>query len=237
MTGAAGSHRILAALVLLVAGLTAPAWSQGLDPGILRAMAGSWLIAPQDGRPGCRVTLQTNSTIGGYGIALGPDCARLMPRLADVAAWNPVDGLKLVDAARRNVLEFREAEDASYAAPEPSPGYALVRAPDHVTRLPMASDAFGTWVMKRPDGEVVCRIQLLDRPPPGGQESYAVRVVREGCQGAVTRLKLASWRMEMLKLVLYGLDGNSLSFVQTPAGFAKAPEEGGRPLIMERAPR
>ncbi|MCA0316723.1 MAG: protease inhibitor Inh/omp19 family protein [Proteobacteria bacterium] len=225
-------------LALLVLALTVPpAFAQGIDPAILRAMQGSWLIAPQDGRPGCRVTLRTEVIPGGYALALGPDCTQRLPRLADVAGWNPVDGLKLIDARRRNVMEFREREDGQYDAPEPSPGYALLRAPDHVTRLPMAPEAFGTWLMKRPDGEVVCRVQLLDRPPPGGQESYAVRVVAQGCQSAVTRLKLVSWRMEMLKLVLYGLDGNSLSFVQTPTGFAKTAAEGGRPLILERAPR
>lgn len=225
-------------LALLALALSAvPAAGQGLDPAILRAMEGSWLIAPQDGQPGCRVTLRSNAIPGGYGLALGPDCAQRLPRLARIAGWNPVDGLKLIDASRRNVMEFREQEDGQYDAPEPSPGYALLRAPDHVTRLPMARDAFGTWVMKRPDGEVVCRVQLLDQPPPGGQESFAVRVVTQGCQNAVTRLKLASWRMEMLRLVLYGMDGSVLRFLQTPTGFAKAPEEGGRPLILERASR
>ncbi|KAF0122951.1 MAG: hypothetical protein FD152_3428, partial [Xanthobacteraceae bacterium] len=222
---------IRAALVFLVLTFTIPAGAQGIDPAILRAMAGSWLLAPMNGQPGCRVTLSTSTTIGGYGLSLAPDCPRLLPRLSEVTAWNPTDGLHLINAARRNVLSFHESEDASYTASEPSPGFALLRAPDHVTRLPMPSEAFGSWVLKRPDGEVVCRIQLLNRPPPGGEESFAVRITAQGCQSAVTRLKLVSWRMEMLKLVLYGTDGASLRFVQTPSGFAKAPEEGGRLLI------
>lgn len=227
---------IRAAIALLVLTFAAPAGAQGIDPAILRSMAGSWLLAPMNGQPGCRVTLQTTTAIGGYGLSLTPDCARLLPRLGEVTAWNPHDGLHLTNAARRNVLSFHESEDASYTASEPSPGYALLRAPETVTRLPMPREAFGAWVLKRPDGEVVCRIQLLNRPPPGGEESFAVRVTAQGCQSAVTRLKLVSWRMEMLRLVLYGLDGANLRFVQTSSGFAKAPEEGGRPLLMERAP-
>lgn len=227
---------IRTALVILALAFCAPAGAQGIDPGILRSLAGSWLLAPMNGEPGCRLTLQTTPAIGGYALSLAPDCAKLLPRLAEATAWNPHDGLHLTNAARRNVLSFHESEDASYTASGPSPGYALLRAPETVTRLPMPRDAFGAWVLKRPDGEVVCRIQLLNRPPPGGEESFAVRVTAQGCQSAITRLKLVSWRMEMLKLVLYGLDGASLRLVQTSSGFAKAPEEGGRPLLMERAP-
>lgn len=227
---------VRAAIALFLLTFAAPAGAQGIDPAILRALAGSWLLAPMNGQPGCRLTLQTTPAIGGYALSLAPDCARLLPRLAEATAWNPHDGLHLTNAARRNVLSFHEGEDASYTASEPSPGYALLRAPQTVTRLPMPREAFGAWVLKRPDGEVVCRLQLLNRPPPGGEESFAIRVTAQGCQGAVMRLKLVSWRMEMLKLVLYGQDGASLRFVQTSSGFAKAPEEGGRPLLMERAP-
>lgn len=227
---------IRAVIALLLLSFTVPAGAQGIDPAILRALAGTWFLAPMNGQPGCRVTLQTTTAIGGYGLSLAPECPRLLPRLGEVTAWNPHDGLHLTNAARRNVLSFHESEDASYTTSEPSPGYALLRAPETVTRLPMPREAFGAWMLKRPDGEVVCRVQLLNRPPQGGEESFAVRITAQGCQIAVTRLKLVSWRMEMLRLVLYGLDGASLRFVQTSSGFAKASEEGGRPLLMERAP-
>ena len=228
---------IRAALTLLTLALAAPSQAQGIDPSILRTLAGTWLVAPANGEPGCRVTLATTTSIGGYGLTTSPDCARRVPVIADAAAWHPVDGLSFLGPTRQTLLAFRENEDASYSAMEPDPGYVLVSAPDGVDRVPNARDAFGDWVMRRPGGEILCRVHLSDRPPPGGQESYAVRVTPQGCQASVTRLRLASWRIEAPKLVLYGLDGNSLSFLLGPAGFTKDPAEGGRPLVLERVRR
>jgi fermentation-respiration switch protein FrsA (DUF1100 family) len=227
--------RSLACLAFLV--IAAPALAQGLDPAVLRALQGAWLLAPDNGEPGCRMTLEPRQTIGGYGLTLAPDCARRVPRIADAAAWNPMGGMAFLDPTRRTLLKLEEQEDGTYKAGGATPGYAFIRAPSWMERLPRASDTLGDWVMKRPDGEIVCRIQLADRPPPGGQESFALRVAASGCQPAVTRLRLASWRIETMKPVLYGTDGNSLSFVPTPTGFTKAEAEGGRPLILERAGR
>lgn len=224
-----------AALALLA--LVMPAAGQGVDPGIVRSLAGSWLVAPLNGAPGCRVTLVASQAVGGHGLTPGPECATRVPVLATAAAWHPVGGISLLDAARRPLIRFEESEDASYSAAEPAPGYVLVRAPAGVDRVATAADVFGDWVMRRPDGEVVCRVHLSNRPPPRGQESYAVRVAAQGCQTGVTRLRLASWRIEAPKLVLYGVDGNSLSFLRTATGFTKDPAEGGRPLLMERSGR
>lgn len=234
---AGGRFRIACHALVLALGLAGPASAQGIDPDVLRSLAGSWLVAPADGRPGCRITLATRTTIGGHGLTAAPDCAARLPLVAQAAAWSPMEGLRLFDPTRRLLLQFRENEDASYSAMEPDPGYVLTRAPDGVDRVPNARDAFGDWVMKRPDGEVVCRVSLLNRPPPGGQESFAVRVTAAGCQPGVLRLKLVSWRIEAPKLMLYGSDGGSLSFFLGPAGFNKDPAEGGRPLVMERAGR
>jgi hypothetical protein len=228
---------IRAAVSLLILALAAPVQAQGIDPSILRSLAGTWLVAPANGEPGCRITLGTDTSIGGYSLTTAPDCARRVPAIADAAAWHPVEGISLIGPTRQTLLKFRENEDASYSAMEPEPGFVLVRAPDGIDRVPSARDAFGDWVMRRPGGEILCRVHLSDRPPPGGQESYAVRVTSQGCQAAVTRLRLASWRIEAPKLVLYGLDGNSLSFLLTAGGFAKDPAEGGRPLVLERARR
>jgi len=228
---------IRVALTLLILAFTVPAGAQGIDPGILRSLAGPWLVAPASGEPGCRITLSTATTIGGYGLTVAADCAQRVPAIAAAAAWSPVDGISLTGPTRQTLLRFRENEDASYSAMEPAPGFVLVRSSEGIDRVPHARGAFGDWVLRRPDGETVCRIHLSDRPPPGGQESYAVRLTAQGCQPAVTRLRLTSWRIEAPKLVLYSRDGQSLSFLLTATGFAKDPGEGGRPLLMERARR
>ena len=50
----------------------------GSDDGTDGAEASTtwdWLIAPEDGKPGCHVTLGTEATIGGNVITLSPECA------------------------------------------------------------------------------------------------------------------------------------------------------------------
>jgi hypothetical protein len=93
---------------------------------------------------------------------------------------------------------------------------------------------FGAWILRRPAGPALCEVTFLDRVPPGSRESFAL-TLKPGCDGAVTRLKLATWRIEGPALMLYGQDGESLGFELTASGYAKRKSEGGRPLLMERA--
>jgi Protease inhibitor Inh len=225
---------VLAALLTL----SSAAFGQGLDPGILQALKGPWLLATDDGKPGCRMTLETAQTIGGYALTLAPDCARNLPRIADASAWSPHGGMNFSDPTRRRLFKLEEDETGIYRSPagETGPVHVLFRPNAGVDRLPTASAVFGEWVMRRPGGEVVCQVRFLDKPPPGGQESYSLSLA-PGCQQVVAKLKLATWRIETTDLLLYSPDGESLAFVPTATGFAKAAREGGRPLVLERQAR
>lgn len=229
--------QLVLALMALVA-TTTVATAQGIDPGIIQALKGPWLLATDDGKPGCRITFDTANTMGGYALTLAPDCARTMPRIAEASAWNPQGGMILRDPARRNLMTLEEDETGIYRTPAGGSGpvHVLFRAGPGVDRLPTAQAVFGDWVMRRPGAEVLCRLRFTNRPPPGGQESFALTLSPD-CQAAVARLKLATWRIETTDLLLYGPDGQSLAFVPTASGFAKAEREGGRPLVLERQAR
>ncbi|HEX8417678.1 MAG TPA: AprI/Inh family metalloprotease inhibitor, partial [Methylobacterium sp.] len=112
------------------------------------------------------------------------------------------------------------------------PNYLLVRAKAGVDRAPHAPAIFGTWTMRRPDGPALCTVVFRDRPPPGAEESFAL-TLDPACDPAVRRLRLASWRIEDFRLMLYG-EAGSLRFEPAPGGFDKA--EGGRPLRLVRQP-
>lgn len=218
--------------MLAAAGL--PGGASGQSPDIVKAQAGDWLVAADDGRPGCRVQLKTEKTIGGMVAIPAADCASRIPALADVAAWHMADGVTLADATRKPVLVFTEDETAILKTRQDGPPtYYMIQPKAGVDRLPHASAVFGTWQVRRPNGPAICTITFQDRPPKGGEESYAL-ALDPACDGAIKRLKLGSWRIEDISLMLYGGDGDGLQFQQTASGFEKVLQKGDRPLQLVR---
>lgn len=216
--------------ILLGTGLPAIAQS----PDIVRAQAGDWLVAADDGRPGCRIGLKTAKTVGGMVATPAADCASRVPKLAGVVVWHMSGGVILSDAMRRPVLTFGEDETAILKTREGGPPtYYMFRPKPGIDRVPHASAVFGTWQMRRPKGPAICTVTFHERPPKGGEESYAL-TVDPTCDGAIRRLKLGSWRIEDLTLQLYG-EEDGLSFEQTADGYAKTVERGSRPLELVRA--
>lgn len=223
--------------IALYSALAAPLRAgDDVSPEIVAAMAGEWLLAREDGSPGCRVTLGTASVIGGYEIEVDAGCQKAVPQIAEAAAWRFGDGgLVLADATRKSLLTFAEQEDATYvAAGDGGARLHLAKAAGGVSAAPNAKELFGPWAMVRPEGERLCMISLSESAPPGGGESYALTIPGT-CDPAVMKLKLASWRVEGLALMLYGMDGASLAFEPDgKGGFRKSAREGGRPLLLVR---
>lgn len=225
-----------AALAALLA--TSPVEAEDtISLDIITATAGEWLVTPEDGSQGCRVNLGSSATIGGYEIDLDPSCGAAVPAIADAAAWRfaPDGGVAFADALRKTILTFTEQEDATLiTAGEPGKRLQLLKAKPGITAAPNAKDLFGPWFMVRPTGESVCMISLSDKPPPAGQESYGLNV-RSPCDAGVTKLKLVSWRIEGLSLMLLGSDGASLAFEPDgKGGYSKDAREGGKPLLLVR---
>ena len=211
--------------------------AQTVSEGVLEAMSGDWLVAPDDGRPGCHLKLGVEAAIGGYGIELAPGCGKALPQIADAAAWRlgSDGGLAFANALRKTILTFVESEDATYAtAAEPGKRLLLVKAPDGVNAVTNARDVFGNWSVAGTAGKSVCNVIFSDRPPPGGEESYALSL-QGTCEPRLAQSKLVSWRVEGLALMLYGTDGDSLTFEPDgKGGFVEQPRDDGRMLRLVR---
>lgn len=241
--------RSFARASLLLAAVTAASGSlaQALGPDAVKARAGEWLVAPDDGRPGCRVRLKADTTVGGMAASPAADCASRIPILADVEAWHMAGGITLSDAARKPVLVFTEDEPPVLKTRQGEPpvlktrqgeppAYFMFKPNRGVDRAPHASAVFGTWQMRRPGGPNICTVAFRNRPPAGGQKGYALEI-GPACDAAIRRLNLASWRIEDVSLVLYGSDGEGLRFAPTATGFEKvARSKGDRPLQLARQP-
>jgi hypothetical protein len=220
----------IAALVMLAAGMASPALSQSEE--IYRAQTGRWLIAATNGQPGCVVTLDAGRAIGGRVIRGAESCARTVPIIASAAAWDMGEGVVLRDATRKTLATFSEDETAILT--DSRQKLLMVPAVPGVDRLPHADAVFGRWEMRRPGGPPLCTVTFAERPTQAGADTRPLTLA-PGCDSAVSRLKLASWRIEGPHLMLYGPDGDSLGFALTAEGFAKRKAEGGRPLLMQRA--
>ncbi|MDO9415844.1 AprI/Inh family metalloprotease inhibitor [Pararhizobium sp.] len=225
----------LCALVLAAAlASAAPAFSQDIDPGILDAQTGDWLVASEDGSPGCVLKLSKEQAIGGYSVAGAEQCKGSVAGIADAAAWNfdGNGGIILIDPIRKVLMRFIENEGFPLRTEESAgPVFDMVPVIKGVDRLPVAAAIKGEWLMKRPSGEILCKISLGDTR--GEDENYPMKTAG-ACDTAVKKLDFSLWSASGLGITMMNTEGGSLSFVATPDGFDKAPEEGGKPLALVR---
>ncbi|MBP2446315.1 AprI/Inh family metalloprotease inhibitor [Rhizobium leguminosarum] len=219
-----------AAAALLVCGL---AYGQHIDPDILKAQAGTYLVAPEDGGAGCRMTLETGTAIGGYSLSGQDSCAKPLPALAESYAWNfdGNGGVVLIDALRKVLARFVENEGSPIKTEDRVP-LLLIAAPDGVDRLPTFSSLAGTWTMQRPDGEKLCGVTLDGHVNADGNAPLSLS---GDCAANVARLKFTVWHIEGFGLTLMGGDGSSLGFdMRADGNFDKTKDEGGKPLSLVR---
>ena len=234
--------RLAALLALSVtapvpAAVAAPAARAAAVPDFIKSNVGEWLIVTDDGKPGCRVRLAAERTIGGYAATPAPDCATRNPRVAGVAAWDYDGGVRLRDATRTLVLDFQEDETTVMKTSWETPPVAyLVKAKPGVDRAPFAPALVGAWSLRRPDGPALCEV-VLSKVPPNvrAKDAEDDLVLRTGtpCDASIGRLKLNRWTVEGFALTLFGEPETSLRFEPSgPETYAKA--EAGRPLDLVR---
>lgn len=232
MPHAYGLWIFMAALVLAI-----PAARGAPEAGdILGGSVGHWLIAPENGDPGCHVMLEKAEVIGGNALTLAPECAANMPAFAEAAAaWRfAPDGLVIADATRKAILTFQETEWGTYATiGEPGTRVLLTKAPASVNSVPNAKNLFGAWSLSDAAGNALCSVDLKDGPPPGGEESFGLSL-DAACADSIKALKLASWRIEEMSVVLYGTDGESLVFSPGENGAWGTAPDGPGPFLLRR---
>ena len=222
----------VAAFATFAAFATVAASQSDIDPGIIDAQTGTWLVAPTDGKPGCRLSFTKDRTIGGYAVTGAENCTVPLPALAETYAWTFTGGgLALIDATRKGVARFEESEGSPWKTVE-GRILALVKPPGRIDHLPTQAALAGNWILRRPSGEVLCRIKLDANPD---QNENGTMSPTGDCTTAVIKLKLEYWQVDTFDLTLMSGDGAALRLTMRADGsFEKIREEGGKPLLMVR---
>jgi hypothetical protein len=211
------------------------ALADDVDADILKAQAGTYLIAPASGEPGCRITLETGTAIGGYSLSGADSCSKPLPALAEASSWNfdPDGGLILIDATRKVLARFVENEGSPLETEDEQPLFML-DAPEGIDRLPTFTSLAGSWTLQRPTGETLCTLVLKSERDGDGNASLSPV---GDCAPAVAKLNLAVFSVEGFGLVLMSKEGASLSFDMLANGnFEKSPDDSGKPLLMIKKP-
>ena len=230
--------RLAVAAASVVLALAGPAAAAEIDPAIIKSTAGYWFLAEAKSGSGCNLRLYADKAIGGHAVDAPRGCLVARQPAAAITAWNFDDNglMILLDPTRHVLFHLKEQEHGAWTEDAPDGNFSLTPSERGVVAIPVSSELVGTWVLKRPDGPDLCRVTLAGTPPPGGGESFALSVAAD-CDPAITGLALTTWRIEGAAVVLHGAGGRSLAFLADgKSGLAKAPREGGRPLLMVKAP-
>jgi hypothetical protein len=205
---------LLAALFALL--IHAPASAQVSDE-IVDATAGLWLVASEDGLPGCRLTFLKSKTIGGYALKEEKPCAG--PLHDTVAAWAFGEGtIELRDATRKVMMSFEEQEGGPWRTPEGvTPRVYLIPEPGPRQSIPVASRLFETnWTLSDKKGKAPCGIKLSGRAIPD-QDSYALDISKD-CSASVKKTRISSWQISEINLVFIGGEDWSYTMLLMPDG-------------------
>lgn len=225
---------ILAATAMLLCGT--PAFA--VDAEIVKATAGIWFLAELPSGRGCNLDLLTDESIGGMAVDAPAACKVQGEAVSEIAAWNfdGDGGLIFLNAVRKVIFRLKEQEDTSYTATTDKGDIALVPSFKAVVALPTADRAAGTWQLARPGGKPLCTLTLKNAPQASGDGNLDLTVA-PGCDKTIATLKLDGWMIEGVKLVLHGAGDRSLAFIDDGNdGFDRAPDEKGKPLVMQRKP-
>ncbi|HEV7642294.1 MAG TPA: AprI/Inh family metalloprotease inhibitor, partial [Pyrinomonadaceae bacterium] len=205
------------AFFLLILFFVTPAFA--IDDDTFKATAGDWLVAPDNGKQGCVVSLGVEQAIGGYAATEKQPCSAQNPLHDRVYSWNFSDGgILFLDATRKVILRLQEQEGGPYrTAPEAQPAFLMAKGLTKTDRVPMAAQIFNSWSLSKMDGTKLCEMDLQNQPPESGEKSYALSLSKD-CDASIKKLKLASWRIEGFDLMLYGTEGEALSFAADGKG-------------------
>lgn len=218
--------------------LAALGLSLGLDaraspvPSYVQDSAGEWLIATDDGKPGCRITFAAKRRGKFWHAVPAAECAARLSAVGRVVAWDYEAGVRLFGSDGTPLLVFGEDETTIMKTGfETPPVHFLVKAPAGVERAPYAPMLTGAWMLRRPGGPALCTLALFKGPKD--EETGLTVKTDTPCDPAVARLRLDSARVEDFKLMLYGKPETALGFEPSgPDSYAKS--DGGKPLEMIR---
>jgi hypothetical protein len=101
----------------------------GVDPAMLKDIYGNWEIQDAKGRKRCRVTLKSESTIGGSEIEIAKGCAKTFPIMDEITAWRLYENwtIGFADATRKLRIRFNTPDDRYVAEPETDGIFTIVK--------------------------------------------------------------------------------------------------------------
>ena len=224
---------VLSGLLVFAAGFPVLAQS-ALDPDVIKAQTGDWLVAAHDGKPGCVLSLKNEETIGGYTVENADKCAKTLPSISEVSAWNfdGDGGVILLDPLRKVKARFVSNEGSALTeTDENSEHLSMVPAIPGVDHFPSVMEVKGKWLIKDASGVAKCIITLDDVMDE--DENYGL-ALEKNCPADVKKLKLSTWIIDGSNLLFLGREGTSMSFNITANGFEKNKDEGGKPMLLTR---
>jgi hypothetical protein len=96
---------------------TKPIGTAQVDAALLANVFGAYEIRDKSGKKRCRIVLSREPAIGGMGVEVDPQCAKVFPAMADIAGWRLLEGwtIDLIDPLRKTRIRF-ETPDNRYVA-------------------------------------------------------------------------------------------------------------------------
>lgn len=194
-------------LALALVALAGPASAQS---EIIRDMAGPYQIVPTDGSPACGIQLTAERTGTAWRARPDPNCAARVPPSAGVVAWQPDDGIVLLDARGKQAMTFVEDETALPSSPDlQAPAHYLVPRIAGYTHLPQPSELVGRWTLRSP-ARAPCMVSLIATPAYSSAPRRGI-ALGKGCTGNPLS-RLSRWSMEDMKIILWGSGDTMLAF-------------------------
>lgn len=91
-----------------------------VDPALIGDTFGPWEIVDKSGKKRCRIVLKKDAVIGGFGIDIAPNCAKLFPVMDEIAGWRLMQNwtIDLIDATRKVRVRFQTPDERYVAIPE-----------------------------------------------------------------------------------------------------------------------
>jgi hypothetical protein len=177
--------------------------AQEVSADIVEATTGDWLIASEDGSPGCHLTLEKDRTIGGYSLKEGKPCAA--PWHDEVQSWDFTGpGIELRDATRKTLIGFEEQEGGPWRTPlDVSPKVYFIQDPGSMDRIPTEKTSLGSWILTDRKGKPLCHLTLLDKAFAGSEDAKSLELSKD-CAPSVRKTKAEAWQISEINLVIIG---------------------------------
>jgi hypothetical protein len=224
-------HRRALIVVLLTAVLAGNALAQTPPSDAAKAMLGTWEISNADRDRICLVTFRPEAAAGGLKLDFDKACADAFSLTKGVSAWAMAkDGVRLVDAKGKTVLELSEVESRMFEGERPGEGLYFMQMPASAGAGPrMAEQMFGDWTVTRGSDKPICTV-TLSKDSAG--EGFALKL-KPGCNSFVSSFNPSSWRMDRGELVLSSARGTVWRFEEGDASWHRIPE-GADPVLLVR---